>query len=82
MPLYEYHCEECGADLELIRKISESDDPKCPTCEKDGLVRQTSQSAFALKGGGWYSDGYSSKGPSCETAKAGACSTGSCPGQG
>jgi len=82
MPLYEYHCEQCSADLELIRKISQADDPLCPTCEKEGLVRQTSQSAFQLKGGGWYADGYSDKkAPACDTAKAGGCAKGGCAGQ-
>ncbi|WCZ66273.1 hypothetical protein [Yersinia phage MHG19] len=36
MPMYEYHCAECGDKIEKIRKISERDEPiKCvsPSCE-------------------------------------------------
>ena len=83
MPLYEYNCQKCGASMELIRKMSEADDPTCPECGEQGLTRHTSQTAFQLKGSGWYADGYSgsSSAPACDTAKAGGCADGGCPGQ-
>ncbi len=34
MPLYEYHCRECGRDFSLRLHIEEHDSkrPKCPEC--------------------------------------------------
>ncbi|MBI2092964.1 MAG: zinc ribbon domain-containing protein [Deltaproteobacteria bacterium] len=58
MPIYEYNCPKCGKHFEIIQKISETE-AKCPACETTAK-RLMSQSSFALKGGGWYKDGYSS----------------------
>ena len=58
MPIYEYICENCGNELEIIQKISDNPLKHCPSCESDGLKKKTSMSAFHLKGGGWYKDGY------------------------
>ncbi len=59
MPIYAYHCQNCGADAEYIQKFS---DPPMTVCEKcDGkLERAVTAAAFHLKGGGWYKDGYAS----------------------
>jgi len=37
-----------------------SDNPvkTCPKCGENALERLISRSSFALKGGGWYADGY------------------------
>lgn len=59
MPIYEYVCDSCQNELEVIQKISESHLTECPQCGKPSLKRKTSISAFHLKGGGWYKDGYS-----------------------
>lgn len=58
MPIYEYICATCNADHEAIQKISDAPLTKCPECEDEALVKKTSMSAFHLKGGGWYKDGY------------------------
>lgn len=62
MPIYEYICEKCGDQTEVIHKFS--DDP-ITTCEKCGgkLYRPISRTSFQLKGGGWYADLYSSSKP-------------------
>ena len=81
MPLYEYDCSQCGTSMELIRKFNEADDATCPKCGTQSLTRKTSQTAFQLKGGGWYNDGYGAAKPaSCEAAKSGACAGGACAG--
>lgn len=63
MPIYEYACDACGQSFEYMQRMS--DDPKTE-CEACGgtLERLISQTAFALKGGGWYKDLYSSTKPS------------------
>lgn len=59
MPIYEYACGSCEHELEELQKFSESPLVKCPECGEDELARKMSASAFHLKGGGWYKDGYS-----------------------
>lgn len=67
MPIYEYICENCRHELEAIQKISDPQLSDCPECGKSTLKRKTSVSAFHLKGGGWYKDGYSA--PSSNSEK-------------
>ena len=61
MPIYEYECVECDALTEVRMKISDPDPTICEKCGKSGLRKLISQTAFHLKGGGWYNDAYDSK---------------------
>ena len=61
MPIYEYLCESCGYQFEEVQKFNEQPLEECPECGKNSARRQVSISAFHLKGGGWYKDGYSGK---------------------
>lgn len=61
MPLYEYACEKCGHQLEAQQKMSDDPLKTCPSCGADALQRLVSRSSFALKGSGWYADGYGAK---------------------
>lgn len=46
MPIYEYHCEACGADFEeLILSRSAQDDVKCKSCGSAQIVKLLSSSA-------------------------------------
>ena len=67
MPVYEYACTQCGKHFEELQKVSDKPLKKCKNCGGK-LERLISQTSFALKGGGWYKDGYSSAKPS-EPAK-------------
>ncbi len=58
MPIYEYMCIDCGEEVEAIQKFSDAPLEDCPKCKKPSLKKKTSMSAFHLKGGGWYADGY------------------------
>lgn len=60
MPVYEYECAACGHHFEEWQKITEAPIKTCPKCNKDEVQRLISQTAFQLKGGGWYKDLYSS----------------------
>lgn len=61
MPIYEYGCEKCGHVTELMQKISDPAPETCPACGAEkSLSKLVSRSSFQLKGGGWYSDLYSS----------------------
>jgi putative FmdB family regulatory protein len=61
MPTYEYECRACGHEFEREQRISEDPIKTCPRCKKDEARRLISRTSFVLKGGGWYSDLYSSK---------------------
>ena len=54
MPIYEYRCASCGAEHEVLQKLSDPLLVTCPTCHKDALVKQLSAAGFQLKGSGWY----------------------------
>ncbi len=61
MPTYEYVCEACKHAWELEQRMVDDAIKKCPKCKKLKAKRMISGGAnFILKGGGWYSDLYSS----------------------
>jgi putative FmdB family regulatory protein len=61
MPTYEYGCEACGNEWEEVQRITEPPREVCPKCGKTAAHRLISAGTnFILKGGGWYSDLYSS----------------------
>ncbi|MDD2558202.1 MAG: zinc ribbon domain-containing protein [Desulfuromonadaceae bacterium] len=74
MPIYEYECNKCGLVFEARQKFSDAPLQECKECG-GGVKKLISSTAFTLKGGGWYEQGYSSAAPStCSKAKAGECS--------
>jgi len=54
MPFYEYECRACGAQVEVLQKISDAPLKKCPECGRNMLTKLVSAPVFRLKGGGWY----------------------------
>lgn len=62
MPIYDYHCNACGADSEILQKISDPPETKCPECGKRKLVKQVSAAGFRLSGGGWYETDFKKSG--------------------
>ena len=69
MPLYEYRCNACGDQFELIRRFSDPPLEACPAC--GGSVRKLlSSPAIQFKGSGWYVTDYAKKDkPASETDK-------------
>jgi len=58
MPIYEYECKACENVFEVQQRMTDEPLRECPDCQ--GAVKKlVSVSSFQLKGGGWYSDGYS-----------------------
>tara|TARA_B100000963_G_scaffold335485_1_gene329651 strand:- start:187 stop:453 length:267 start_codon:yes stop_codon:yes gene_type:complete len=62
MPIYEYQCEACGHQLEVLQKISSAPMVRCPICDEDSLKKLISAAAFKLKGSGWYETDFKNKG--------------------
>jgi putative FmdB family regulatory protein len=60
MPIYEYRCQKCGNQFEIIQKFSDSPLKSCPSC-KGRLTKLISQTAFQFKGSGWYVTDYARK---------------------
>jgi len=54
MPIYEYRCESCGHDMEILQKMSDAPRTECPECGKPTLKKLISAGGFVLKGTGWY----------------------------
>ena len=54
MPIYEYQCQACGHDIEVIQKMSDPPLEECSSCGELTLKKKVSAAAFRLKGGGWY----------------------------
>ena len=70
MPIYEYKCADCKKEFEVMQRITADPLTKCEGCggKLDKLV---SQSAFVLKGTGWYQTDFADKKPpSTGTASA------------
>jgi putative FmdB family regulatory protein len=86
MPVYEYECNACQKIFEIQQRIADAPISVCPSC--NGEVRKLiSMSSFQLKGGGWYTDGYSGSNGGGESASPCATSADSpaapsCPGAG
>jgi putative FmdB family regulatory protein len=62
MPIYEYACQKCESEFELEQRITDGPIKSCPRCKSRKIKRLISRTSFVLKGGGWYSDLYSSPG--------------------
>jgi putative FmdB family regulatory protein len=73
VPIYEYRCTECGHLIEIIQKLSDRPLRKCTECS-GRLEKLVSRASFQLKGGGWYSEGYSSGGGKKSETKTGSSS--------
>ena len=60
MPIYEYRCEDCGHQMEVLQKLSDDALTDCPECGKPALKKLISAAGFRLKGGGWYETDFKS----------------------
>lgn len=75
MPNYEYECEICGNDFEVLQKMSDEPIKTCPKC--GGKVRRLIGSfAVSFKGSGFYVND-----KNAVKTKSSASSTGSCAGK-
>ncbi len=61
MPIYEYKCDNCDHQLELLQKFNDDPLNTCPSCGQDGVRKLVSAAAFHLKGTGWYATDFKDK---------------------
>lgn len=49
MPLYEFHCNHCGKDSEILVRSSNWKGTECPACHSTKLVKKLSVFAASVK---------------------------------
>jgi len=76
MPIYEFNCEKCGRDSEILVRSSDWSGAKCPHCGSSRLDKKFS--TFAAAGTG----GAGAGSPACGTGgpDRGGCCGGHCHG--
>ena len=77
MPTYEYRCNKCEKNFEVIQKITDDPVATCSDCggEVQRLINATN---FILKGNGWYKTDYPSSGSSVSSSPPPAPDSNSC----
>jgi putative FmdB family regulatory protein len=69
--LYEYRCEACEHQFEIIQKFSDDPISVCPSCGQGPVVKLLSTPAIQFKGSGWYITDYARKGQSGKESEGG-----------
>ena len=60
MPIYEYQCQSCQHETEIMHKIADEPRTTCPECGEETLKKMISAAGFRLKGSGWYETDFKS----------------------
>jgi putative FmdB family regulatory protein len=58
MPTYEYVCDNCKAEWEVMHSITREPIKECPSCASTSAKRLISGGTFKLEGDGWAKDNY------------------------
>lgn len=78
MPVYAYRCSSCGAQQDVLQKLSDAPLTTCPECAQETFAKQLAAPGFQLKGNGYYvTDFKNNNAPKAECAPCAA--SGSCP---
>jgi putative FmdB family regulatory protein len=71
MPTYQYECDACGHEFEVLQTMKEPKLKKCPKCSKLKLQRLIGAgSGMIFKGSGFYQTDYKNKGSEPKPASA------------
>lgn len=60
MPIYEFQCQSCGNEVEVLQKMSDAPLVDCEECGKPTMKKKVSAAAFRLSGSGWYETDFKS----------------------
>ena len=69
MPIYEYQCQSCGHQFDVIQKVSDEKLTICPKCNEKKLKKLVTSAGFKLKGTGWYETDFKNKKKEKKTKK-------------
>ena len=80
MPIYEYRCDGCGHEMELMQRMSDDPMKDCPVCQESKLKKLISAAGFRLKGSGWYETDFKNSKKSSKNTNnsSGSCGGGGC----
>ena len=53
MPIYDYHCDQCGHTFSAVQSYTDATLEVCPSCGKKPRKLMATP-AIVFKGGGWY----------------------------
>lgn len=70
MPIYGYRCSSCGAQDDVMQKMSDAALTVCPVCGKETYAKQISAAGFQLKGDGYYVTDFKNSGNKSGAAKS------------
>lgn len=60
MAIYEFKCQACDHQFEVMQKMSDPYPTVCPECGKEELKKlMSSNTGFVLMGYGWHKNGMS-----------------------
>ena len=54
MPIYEFQCQACGTEIEVLQKVNDPHLTDCEACGKSEMKKKVTAAAFRLSGAGWY----------------------------
>ena len=69
MPVYVYHCDECGFQFEQQQKFSDNPLKECPNCSKQSLHKVYTPVGIIYKGSGFYSTDHRSRSGAVSSSK-------------
>lgn len=61
MPIYAFHCNQCGHEFDRLQSLSSPDPETCPACAAHAVQRKLSAPHFRLAGSGWYETDFKGK---------------------
>jgi putative FmdB family regulatory protein len=76
MPIYEYHCKDCGKNFEYL-VLGGSEPDQCELCHSNNVCKLMSTCGFVSKGSGG-----ETVSTSASTSSCGGCTASSCAGCG
>jgi len=54
MPIYQYRCQSCGANIEKLQTVTADPLVECPECHQSTLKKVLQSVGIIFKGAGWY----------------------------
>lgn len=70
MPIYEYRCQACGAQKEVLQRMNDAPLTDCAECgKKNTLSKMVTAAGFQLKGTGWYATDFKNSGSQPKSEK-------------
>lgn len=71
MPIYTYHCDQCGHEFEKYQSFSEDALIICPECGKETLLKVYKPALVLFKGSGFYVTDTKSHSPTMSSSNGG-----------